>query len=88
MLFAGYSISDNCGVGDLFRRIVSGIMLTLLLVGMFTLAFNVQPAKSEPMIARTPTPPWPMFQHDAQHTGRSSYVGRDDLSGFHSFRKP
>lgn len=23
----------------------------------------------------TPLPPWPMFQHDPQHTGRSPYVG-------------
>ena len=30
------------------KRTVSGIMLTLLLIGMLTLAFNVQPVKAEP----------------------------------------
>jgi len=32
----------------LLRKIVSGIMLTLLLVGMLTSAFNVKPVKAEP----------------------------------------
>jgi len=32
----------------LLKRTVSGIILTLLLIGMFTLAFNIQPVKSEP----------------------------------------
>ena len=30
----------------MFRKVVSGIMLTLLLVGLFSLAINVEPAKS------------------------------------------
>lgn len=30
------------------RKAVSGMTLTLLLIGMLTLAFNIQPAKSEP----------------------------------------
>ena len=30
------------------RKIVSGIMLSLLLIGMFILAFNIQPIKAEP----------------------------------------
>lgn len=30
------------------KRIVSGIMLTLLLISMLTLAFNIQPVKAEP----------------------------------------
>jgi parallel beta-helix repeat protein len=33
---------------ELFRKTVSGIMLTLLLTGMLTLAFNLQPVKAEP----------------------------------------
>ena len=32
---------------ELLKKIVSGIMLTLLLVGMFTLAFNIQPAVAD-----------------------------------------
>jgi len=32
----------------LLRKTVSGIMLTLLFIGMLTLAFNIQPAKAEP----------------------------------------
>jgi len=32
------------------RKAVSGIMLTLLLIGMLTLAFNIQPAKASGMI--------------------------------------
>jgi parallel beta-helix repeat protein len=41
------------GIGErrilvLERKAVSGIMLTLLLIGMLTLAFNIQPVKAEP----------------------------------------
>ena len=32
----------------MLRKAVSGIMLTLMLIGMLTLAFNIQPVKSEP----------------------------------------
>jgi parallel beta-helix repeat protein len=41
---------NHIGLGErkLFKRIVSGIMLTLLLIGMSTLAFNVQPVRTEP----------------------------------------
>ena len=34
------------GERELLRKAVSGIMLTLLLIGMLTLAFNIQPAKA------------------------------------------
>jgi parallel beta-helix repeat protein len=33
---------------ELLRKTVSGIMLTLLLIGMLTLAFNIQPVKTKP----------------------------------------
>jgi len=33
---------------ELLRKTVSGIMLTLLLIGMLTFAFNIQPVKAEP----------------------------------------
>ncbi|HEY4674479.1 MAG TPA: PQQ-binding-like beta-propeller repeat protein [Candidatus Bathyarchaeia archaeon] len=53
-------------------RIVSGIILVLLLTGMLSLAFNIQPFKAEVSLEESI---WPMFHHDAQHTGRSSYLG-------------
>jgi parallel beta-helix repeat protein len=37
---------SRIGERKLLRRIVSGIMLTLLLISMLTLAFNIQPAKA------------------------------------------
>ena len=33
---------------ELLRKTVSGVMLTLLLIGMLTLAFSIQPVKTEP----------------------------------------
>lgn len=36
------------------EKAASGIMLTLLLTGMLTLAFNIQPAKSEPITIIVP----------------------------------
>ena len=38
------------GESRLRRKIVSGIMLTLLLTGMLSLAFNIQPVKAEPTV--------------------------------------
>jgi len=46
------------------RKVVSGIMLTLLLIGMLALAFNIQPVKAVDW--------WPMFHHDLNHTGYST----------------
>lgn len=54
------------------KKAVSGMMLTLLVTSMVTLAFNIQPVKAEGGLAESP---WPMFQHDAQHTGRSPFIG-------------
>ena len=45
-------------------RAVSGIMLTLLLTSMSTLAFNIQRVASVDW--------WPMFHHDLSHTGYST----------------
>jgi len=47
VIFGNKAIRD-LGERRLFRRIVSGIMLMLLLIGMLMLAFNVQPVRSEP----------------------------------------
>ena len=46
------------------RETVSGIMLTMLLVGILTLAFNIQPVRSE-----TNTNDWSILHHDIFHTG-------------------
>jgi len=37
------------GKGEMKRKAVSGIMLTLLLIGMLTLAFDIQPVKTNPI---------------------------------------
>jgi parallel beta-helix repeat protein len=42
--------------GELSRRAISGIMLTILLIGMLTLAFNIQPVKADE-IPEIPPPP-------------------------------
>jgi pimeloyl-ACP methyl ester carboxylesterase len=62
---------------ELLRKIVSGIMLTILLASMLMSAFQVRQVKTDgvfPTLQET-TSPWSMFQHDAQRTGRSQYDG-------------
>ena len=54
------------------RKAVSGILVTLLLMIFLTQLFNIQPVKAESGLLENS---WPMFQHDPQHTGRSSYAG-------------
>jgi hypothetical protein len=54
------------------NRIFSGIMLTILLTSMLTLTFNIHPVKADNGLIKSP---WPMFQHDPQHTGRSPFTG-------------
>lgn len=64
---------------DVKRKAVSGILLTLLLMSILTPIFNIQ--LRNPALATSGDlveSPWPMFQHDAQHTGRSSYAGPKD----------
>ncbi len=57
------------------KKLLPAVLSTLLFVGMLTFAihqdFNVQTSKS----SQTTVSPWPMFQHDPQHTGRSPYTG-------------
>jgi len=53
------------------RKAVSGIMLPLLLIGMLTLAFNIKPAKAEPV----PYPP----------SGMISYWKFDEGAGMTAF---
>jgi parallel beta-helix repeat protein len=57
------------------RKIVSGIMLTLLLIGMLTLAFNIQPVKSEPRTIIVPDE-YPTIQEaiNAANPGDTIYV--------------
>lgn len=63
------------------KRIVSGIMLTLLLVGMLTLTFNIPLAESE-----APTTDWwIMYQHDLQHTGYSTSKIPNNLTSLWNF---
>jgi parallel beta-helix repeat protein len=47
---------NNIGLGErkLLKKTVSGIMLTLLLTSMLTLAFNIQPAKASGTIYTSP----------------------------------
>jgi outer membrane protein assembly factor BamB len=54
------------------RRAVSGTIFALLIVSIFAIPPNIQPARAEPGSAESP---WPMFRHDSQRTGRSQYVG-------------
>jgi parallel beta-helix repeat protein len=42
------------GESELLKKPVSGIMLTLILIGMLMLAFNIQPVKTEPAIIIVP----------------------------------
>jgi parallel beta-helix repeat protein len=42
------------GERNFMKRLVSGIMLTLLLTSMLTLAFNIQPVKAEPTTIMVP----------------------------------
>ncbi len=46
------------------RELVTGIMLTLLLIGMLTLAFNIKPARAEPATIMV-IGPWPGAERDA-----------------------
>jgi hypothetical protein len=50
----------------LSRKPVSAIMFTLLLMSMLTLAINIQPIKSEGVLAPAD---WPMFHRDLCRTG-------------------
>jgi len=68
------------------RRIVSGMLLTLLLVGMLTLTFNTQPAGAEPGIITVPDD-YPEIQEAIDHADEGDtiqvragrYSGRDGL---------
>jgi len=44
-------------------KVIRGIVLTVLLIGMLTLAFNIQPVGAVDW--------WPMFHHDPKHTSYS-----------------
>jgi len=45
-------------------KVITGIMLTMLLVGMLALAFKVKPVAAVDW--------WPMFRHDLSRTGYST----------------
>lgn len=47
------------------RKAISGIILTMLLTSMLTLAFDIQPLKGAP----APHHSWPMFRYNARRTG-------------------
>jgi outer membrane protein assembly factor BamB len=49
------------------RKVVTGITLAMLFMGMLPLAFKVQPVAALPAINW-----WPMFHHDPMHTGYST----------------
>jgi outer membrane protein assembly factor BamB len=55
------------------KKTASAIMLTLLLTSLLTLAFNIRPAKTEPVISTMED--WPTFQHDICHTGTTGDRG-------------
>ena len=48
-------------------KAITGIVLTVFLLGMLTLTFNVQPVAASVEIDW-----WPMFSHDLNHTGYST----------------
>jgi outer membrane protein assembly factor BamB len=56
---------------ELLKKNVSGMTLTFLLISMIISTFSVGTVKAEQVTVS----PWPQFQHDAQHTGRSPFVG-------------
>jgi hypothetical protein len=65
---------------ELLRKTVSGILFVLLLVSVFTGAFNVQSAKANASsrgetVQAAGTDWWPMFHHDLSHTGYSTSTG-------------
>ncbi len=47
------------------KSFIAGLMLSFIALSTVTLSTYAQSADS----------PWPMYQHDPQHTGRSEYVG-------------
>ena len=60
---------------ELLRKAISGILLTLLLMSMLTLAFNIQPVKAEPKTIVVPDD-YPTIQAaiDAASPGDTIYV--------------
>jgi len=48
-------------------KAITGILLTVFLLGMLTLTFNVQPVAAPATVDW-----WPMFHHDLNHTGYST----------------
>jgi hypothetical protein len=66
--------------GEKLKRIVSGILFALLILSMFTAAFNVESAKANASshgetVQAADTDWWPMFHHDLNHTGYSTSTG-------------
>jgi WD40 repeat protein len=55
------------GFVEMLFKAITGIMLTVFLLGMLTLTFNVQP-----VAASVEVDWWPMFRHDLNHTGYST----------------
>jgi hypothetical protein len=53
--------------GEMDKKVVTGIVLAMLFIGMLPLAFKVQP-----VAAAGPVDWWPMFHHDLNHTGYST----------------
>jgi len=49
-----------------WKLFTAGLILSFAILGMVTLSIYAQSANS----------PWPMYQHDPQHTGRSEYLGQ------------
>jgi parallel beta-helix repeat protein len=69
-------------------------MLTLILMTMLTLAFNVQPIKTEGTIysvsgdfmTQSGVDDWPMFHHDLSHTGYSTSTAPNTNNVLWSYR--
>jgi outer membrane protein assembly factor BamB len=55
------------GFVEMLFKAITGIMLTVFLLGTLTLTFNVQP-----VAASVEVDWWPMFRHDLNHTGYST----------------
>ena len=73
MLFERKDVS-KLGKGEgLSKRAVSGIMLSLLLIGMLTLAFDIQPAKSEPTTIIVPDD-YPTIQEAINHANEGDTI--------------
>src|SRR4030065_1955053 len=68
------------------RKMNKTAIVTLWILCLLTYGFSNQKVTAQqntsPITSSTPTKPaaWQMFRHDAQHTGRSPYVGAETNS--------